>query len=328
MKASQPAIHDVLSPGEGSLRPSILRSRRPTTGHGGRGDSPAARVPLPRYVGSSSGGRPVSWHLTWPILLTCGWLAGTISGAAGFGGAMLLLPVLTLTVGARAAVPILTVAQLLGNLSRACFGRGDIRWRPALLFSLGAVPASLLGSRLFVELSAEWLPRAIGVFLIAVVILRHTPLGKRRVPEPLLAPAGAAVGLISGVAGSAGPLGAAAFLGLRLEPHAYVATEAVTAALMHLTKEPGLRPVRRPLALRRPQGAAPGQLARPRIVDRPLAHPPAPGERIPARGRGPADRLGVDASVSESLGLAWSLLTPAPGFRVAFPPPREQCHTR
>ena len=67
--------------------------------------------------------------MKWALLLICGWLAGTVSGAAGFGGALLLLPVLTLTTGAKAAVPILTVAQLLGNLSRAGFGWRDIRWR-------------------------------------------------------------------------------------------------------------------------------------------------------------------------------------------------------
>jgi hypothetical protein len=53
--------------------------------------------------------------LNWLFLLLCGWLAATVSGAAGFGGALLLLPVLTMTVGAKAAVPILTVAQLLGG---------------------------------------------------------------------------------------------------------------------------------------------------------------------------------------------------------------------
>lgn len=61
----------------------------------------------------------------WILLLVGGWLAATISGAAGFGGALLLLPVLTYVVGAKAAVPILTLAQLLGNLSRAGF-----RWVP------------------------------------------------------------------------------------------------------------------------------------------------------------------------------------------------------
>jgi len=36
--------------------------------------------------------------------------------------------------------------------------------------------------------------------------------------------------------GSAGPLGAAAFLSLNLSPTSYVASEAVTAVVMHLTK--------------------------------------------------------------------------------------------
>lgn len=172
----------------------------------------------------------------WVILLLCGWLAATVSGAAGFGGALLLLPVLTLAVGAKAAVPILTVAQLLGNLSRAGFGWRDIRWRPALVFSAGAVPASVLGSRLFVGLPSGLLLRLIGVFLLAVVALRHTPLGRRSFPETLLAPAGVVVGFLSAVAGSAGPLGAAVFLGLHLPAGAYVASEAVTAVLMHLAK--------------------------------------------------------------------------------------------
>jgi uncharacterized protein len=73
----------------------------------------------------------------------CGWLAATISGAAGFGGALLLLPILTITVGVKASVPILTVAQLLGNASRAGFGWREIRWRPALVFSAGAVKFSV-----------------------------------------------------------------------------------------------------------------------------------------------------------------------------------------
>jgi len=139
-------------------------------------------------------------------------------------------------VGAKGAVPVLTPAQLLGNLSRAGFGREDIRWRPALVFIAGAVPASILGSRLFVALPPGTLTRLIGAFLLGVVALRHTPSGRRPVPERLLAPAGMVVGFLSALVGSAGPLGAVLFLGLRLPARAYVATEAVTAVLMHLTK--------------------------------------------------------------------------------------------
>ncbi|AGA28561.1 sulfite exporter TauE/SafE family protein [Singulisphaera acidiphila] len=179
---------------------------------------------------------PRAIAIGWVLLLTAGWLAATVSGAAGFGGALLLLPVLVYVVGAKAAVPVLTLAQLLGNLSRAGFGWKEIRWRSALVFSLGAVPASVVGSRLFVALPPGMVQRLIGVFLLGIVALRHTPLGRRRMPEAMLAPAGIVVGFLSAIAGSAGPLGAVVFLNLQLPAQVYVATEAITAVLMHLTK--------------------------------------------------------------------------------------------
>ncbi len=43
-------------------------------------------------------------------------------------------------------------------------------------------------------------------------------------------------GLISGLAGSAGPIGAALFLSLNLSPVSYIASEAVTAVAMHISK--------------------------------------------------------------------------------------------
>ena len=47
---------------------------------------------------------------------------------------------------------------------------------------------------------------------------------------------GELVGLLSGLVGSAGPLGAAIFLSLNLNPIAYIASEAVTATAMHVVK--------------------------------------------------------------------------------------------
>jgi uncharacterized membrane protein YfcA len=174
--------------------------------------------------------------VTWLVILIVGWLAATISGAAGFGGALILLPMLTAVVGAKAAIPILTVAQLLGNLSRAGFGRNDIAWGPVARFCLGAMPLSVLGASLFVAVPATLLTRGIGVVLLLLVAFRHTQLGKRRLPPAALAPAGALVGFLSAIAGSAGPLGAAVFLSLGLAPTVYVASEAVTAVAMHITK--------------------------------------------------------------------------------------------
>jgi uncharacterized membrane protein YfcA len=44
--------------------------------------------------------------------------ASTLATVAGFGGAAIMLPVLVWVFGIGDAVPILTIAQLMSNLSR------------------------------------------------------------------------------------------------------------------------------------------------------------------------------------------------------------------
>lgn len=170
------------------------------------------------------------------LLFLASWLAATVSGAAGFGGALILLPVLTAVLGVDAAVPVLTVMQLLGNLSRVWFGRREVRWRPVLFFVTGALPLSILGSLLFTGLPKDVITRAIGVLLLGLVGMRRLGLTRFALDQRGLLIGGALTGLLSGLAGSAGPLGAACFLGLNLPAGAYVASEAVTAVVMHVTK--------------------------------------------------------------------------------------------
>jgi uncharacterized membrane protein YfcA len=64
---------------------------------------------------------------TYALLFLGAYAAALISGAAGFGGALLLLPLLVASVGVVQAVPLLTVAQFVGNLSRAGFGFSQIQ---------------------------------------------------------------------------------------------------------------------------------------------------------------------------------------------------------
>lgn len=158
----------------------------------------------------------------WGLLFTASWLAATVSGAAGFGGALILLPLLANTVGAKAAIPLLTIAQLLGNLSRVWLGRREINWQPVGYFVLGAIPLSILGARMFVDLAKDIIMTGIGLLLIAIVVMKRLKIVKFEVSPKWFIPAGALVGFLSAVAGSAGPLGAAFFLGLNLPPVSYV----------------------------------------------------------------------------------------------------------
>lgn len=170
------------------------------------------------------------------IIFLTSYLAATISGAAGFGGALVLLPILTGIVGIKAAVPILTIGQIFGNASRVWLGRHELKWKPIIFFLLTAIPLTILGSYLFTEIDGDKIKIGIGAFLILLVVYRRTTIKQIMPGDKGMLLGGGLTGFLSGLAGSAGPLGAAFFLGLNLTATAYIASEAFTALIMHLTK--------------------------------------------------------------------------------------------
>jgi len=169
-------------------------------------------------------------------LFFAAFFAAAISGVAGFGGALLLLPLVAATVGVQKGVPLLTVVQLLGNLSRAGFGFKQIKWKPVGLFLLGGVPFCILGAFSFVELPKEIVTRVIGAIILLAVALQYFGEFKFKAGPKVLIAGGAVVGLISGMVGSSGPISAAIFLTLKLKPVAYIASDATTSLVMHALK--------------------------------------------------------------------------------------------
>lgn len=172
---------------------------------------------------------------TIPIILVS-FIAATISGVAGFGGGLILLPLLTWFISPKLAIPLLAIAQLFGNGSRVFFNYKAWRWKPVLYFLVGAIPFTIVGSRLLVGIDTEMVKTFIGVFLILVVIYKRFIKSDFRLKLSWLIPGGAVTGFLSGLIGSAGPLGAAFFLSLKLPPLSYISSEASTALVMHLIK--------------------------------------------------------------------------------------------
>lgn len=170
------------------------------------------------------------------LLFIGAFIAAAISGAAGFGGALLLLPLLTHTVGAELAVPLLTLAQFVGNLSRVAVGFRQIHWRPVGWFLAAALPAAVLGALSFITIPKAVVVRLIGVAILGFVVLRWFGRLQFAAGTRTLLAGGALTGFLSGLVGSAGPLGAAVFLSLGLPPVAYIASEATTALTLHATK--------------------------------------------------------------------------------------------
>lgn len=170
------------------------------------------------------------------VLLISSFIAALISGAAGFGGSLLLLPVATACVGAQASVPVLTVAQLIGNTARMTAGWRQIDRKSVALFSATSLPLAALGAFGFTLLPKDIVTRCIGAALIVLVIIKL--VYKKDLPKSkrTLLAGGALTGALSGLCGSGGPIGAAVFLSLDLSPVAYIASEAATAVAMHILK--------------------------------------------------------------------------------------------
>lgn len=161
-----------------------------------------------------------------------------LSSVAGFGGAVLLLPVFVAVFGVRDAVAILTVSQLVSNGARVWFNRDEVVGPIVARFALGAVPAATIGALVFASAPLAGLTRLIGAFLLVVVVWRR--LFRRHCARPLgdraFVAVGAASGFGSALVGSVGPLTAPFFLARGLVKGTYIGTEAAAAVVMHATK--------------------------------------------------------------------------------------------
>ena len=171
------------------------------------------------------------------LLALVAFIAALLAAVTCFGGAAVLLPMLVFVFGVREAIPILTVAQLIGNASRVWFNRGELNWRVVGWFALGGVPMALVGGVLFAHAPLAALTRVLGAFLILIVVIRHMPKMRAfKTPLKGFAVIGAASSFLSALLGSVGPLMAPFFLAYGLVKGAYIGTEALSTVVMHIAK--------------------------------------------------------------------------------------------
>ena len=171
------------------------------------------------------------------FVLIVGLLAGTISGIVGTGSSIMLMPVLVYQYGPKEAVPIMAVAAVMANLSRILAWWREVDWRACLAYSVTGIPAAALGARTLLALPSHAVDIAIGLFLIAMVPVRHW-LARHQLKAQLwhLAVGGAIIGYLTGIVVSTGPLSVPLFLFYGLTKGAFLATEAASSLGLYLSK--------------------------------------------------------------------------------------------
>ena len=171
------------------------------------------------------------------FVLAVGLVAGTISGIVGTGSSIMLMPVLVYQYGPKQAVPIMAVAAVMANLSRILAWWREVDWRACAAYSLTGIPAAALGARTLLALPARTVDVAIGLFLIAMVPVRHW-LARHdlKFSQWHLAIGGAVIGYLTGIVVSTGPLSVPLFLFYGLSKGGFLATEAASSLGLYLSK--------------------------------------------------------------------------------------------
>jgi hypothetical protein len=173
----------------------------------------------------------------WLAILAVGLFAGTLGGVVGFGASVLMVPILSIAFGPKAAIPIMAIASVMANASRVLVWWREVDWRCALAFAAVAAPSAAIGARTLIALDAAVVEAALGAFLLAVVVARRALRGRPFVlSRSAFAAAAAPVGFLTGIVASTGPISTPLFLAVGLVKGAFVGTEAAASVAMYAAK--------------------------------------------------------------------------------------------
>lgn len=133
------------------------------------------------------------------VVCLAAFLAGFTQALAGFGSALVALPLLSQVLPMREAVPVGCLLALCLNVLLTCRLRGHVRGRVLGLLLVAAVPGVVAGTLALGMVPSAWLRALLGVGLLVFVWRQWRPAACRRPAGPVW---GAVAGLCSGLFGA------------------------------------------------------------------------------------------------------------------------------
>ncbi len=164
-------------------------------------------------------------------------VASLISGLGGFGGAFIIVIVMTPVVGAKAVVPLIGVYAVCGNLARVFVYGKTIAWKAAIQFTLASIPGIFLGALFLKEIPEPVFLGFMGAVLILILPAKRLLLRKSFKPGlKTLVSLGFLFGFMSGSAAGSGMIVIAFFNSIGLSGPLLLGTDAVIGLVNALTR--------------------------------------------------------------------------------------------
>jgi uncharacterized membrane protein YfcA len=171
------------------------------------------------------------------FVLSVGLIAGALSGIIGTGSSIMLLPILVYQFGPKQAVPIMAIAALMSNVGKVFAWRREIDWKAFAAYSIAGAPAAALGARTLLILPPKGVDIALGLFFLAMIPGRRWLVARNfQLQLWQLAIAGGAIGFLTGIVLSTGPLSVPVFTAYGLVKGAFLSTEAASSLVLMISK--------------------------------------------------------------------------------------------
>ncbi len=157
-------------------------------------------------------------------------LAFAVRGGAGFGGGIVLAPLLALVAPLAVVVPVSSALNMISGVTQGVRDWRKVAWRDLLRIAPFSFAGVLLGIWLLTRIDAKPLSRAFGIFIVLYALYMLKSKGAMpAIARRWLYPLGAFLSLLAGTIGSlfggaAGPLYVMYLAALKLERDRFRAT--------------------------------------------------------------------------------------------------------
>jgi uncharacterized membrane protein YfcA len=162
-----------------------------------------------------------------------------IGTVAGFGTSTVFLPLALFFMDFKTALVLVAISHVSGNIGAVTFFRHGLDKRIILLFGVSGVILTIVGAYFVTYIPQDSLQIFLGIFLLIFSIYSlFKPDFKVKAGNKNTIIGGSISGFLQGLMGIGGPLRGAFLISYGLEKYKYIATLAVIAVVIDLTRIP------------------------------------------------------------------------------------------